>query len=184
MSGAQPISPIPARDFTAAPIVARPDPLALAATEYGMLATAEETDRMLRRVYGPDRIPGTESRRHSQMGETKTCGMTGCDLPARSCGWCYDHCNAIHRHERPACAVEGCERTHYALGLCQAHYGRQRRTNDQSAALAAWSPRAAPTIPTAVEIKAEMFDALSAAREEIEAEMFEAHALLSEEVTG
>jgi hypothetical protein len=30
------------------------------------------------------------------------CTITGCGGPARSCGWCAVHCNAIHRHRPEA----------------------------------------------------------------------------------
>lgn len=163
MSGDQPISPIPARDFTRMDQASSYRAVVGLSTSYsGMLVSAEETGRMLRRVYGPDRIPGTESRRRSQMGEAKTCGMTGCTQPARSCGWCFDHCNVIHRHG--SCSVEGCERPHVGHGLCGAHLERRRRWGDP---LGTPPPKPPKPVPPTAEMKAEMTQALARAHKEV-----------------
>jgi hypothetical protein len=144
----------------------RPEPLVAFLTTYSrMTVTAEETDAMLRRAYGTDRIPGTESRRRSQMGkDTRTCGMPECTETARSCGWCYQHCNAIHRHG--LCELPGCDMPYYGLGLCRPHYARHRRTGEEGADLAAWRTRSAP-VQSHGEVRAEMGRALALLTKEV-----------------
>jgi hypothetical protein len=126
------------------------------ATSYAMIATPEETEAMLRRAYGPDRIPGTEVRRRSQrlgMAWATPCAMQGCDKPALSCGWCREHCWVNHRH----CSVEGCDKLVKARGLCGAHYERLRRHGNL--------PPKSP-LPTKAAVRAECREALDRATEE------------------
>lgn len=112
------------------------DRIVQAATTYSRMATPEESDAMLRRVYGDDRMPGSEARRRSQTGRA----------------W-------------RACTVTGCGRKHYALGLCRSHYSRQRRTGEPFELLVSFEPRGARTIPSDAEVKAEMRAALRKATE-------------------
>ena len=162
MSGDQPVSPIPAR-FNRSGKANPLDSLVVAATTYGMMASPEQTEAMLRRVYGPGRMPGTESRRRSQMSETPECAMPECQDKPRSCGWCFRHCGAVHRHG--SCLLDGCSKKHYAYGLCRPHYGRHRRTGETGEQLAAWAPETPRLIPSAAEIEAEMRTALTRLRE-------------------
>lgn len=162
MRGDQPICPIPARDFNRTPEGSGLDPLLVAATTYGRLATQEQIDRVMLAAYGPDRLPGTESRHRLQMGEAKTCGMTGCDQPARSCGWCYTHCEATHRHR--SCSVEGCDRPRHTRGWCGAHYMKWYRYGDPLA----YAPKPERVAPTPEETVVEMREALDRLREHID----------------
>lgn len=70
--------------------IARDDLVTLLTTYSRMTATPEETDAMLLRVYGPDRIPATASRARSQEGrDCETCGRR---LPSQRVRWCSRRC--------------------------------------------------------------------------------------------
>ena len=107
MNGDRAINPIPACDFNRTAELSCSDALVVAATEYGMLATPEQIDRMMLAAYGPDRIPGTESRRRSQEGRpqegrpTRTCSIPGCGKKHMSRGWCGMHYMRWYSHGDP-----------------------------------------------------------------------------------
>lgn len=59
------------------------DPLVSFLTTYSrMIVTAEEVERQLLAAYGPDRLPGTESRRRGNLG------LSPSDLEPRTCAQC------------------------------------------------------------------------------------------------
>lgn len=73
------------------------------------------------------------------MTATRLCSVDGCDLPARTRGWCVKHYTRWRNHGDPLsvtrrppepgrpCAVDGCERPSHALGLCDPHYVKQHK---------------------------------------------------------
>lgn len=78
---------------------------------------------------------------------TRVCGVSGCDLPHSSHGYCKAHSArwrrtgdpgaaeiAGHVRRGPGCLVERCTGPHQAHGLCQSHYSRWRRTGEVNAA--------------------------------------------------
>lgn len=90
MSGDRAPHPTPDSDFDAEPIL--PDcnaVVAFAATSFGMMATPEEHEKVMLRIYGPDRLPGTETRRMSQEG--LRCSAKGCERVPYRAGLCRDH---------------------------------------------------------------------------------------------
>lgn len=69
--------PAPAGDFHRKANDATPDPLVEFLTSYSGFSV-EDHEELLLRIYGPDRLPGTESRRRSNMGQTASKSERAC----------------------------------------------------------------------------------------------------------
>ena len=110
--------------------------------------------RPLVEIVGYEERVTYEGRAPATAGPPRACLMSDCDQTARSCGWCYAHCNVLHRHV-PAqqCSVEGCSRRHKGRGWCHTHYMRWRRNGDPL--------RPAKPLPSTAEVRAEMREALA-----------------------
>ncbi len=96
--------PAPAGDFYRTPNDATSDPLVEFLTNYSGFSV-EEHEQVLLRIYGPDRLPGTESRRRSNMGETaskheRACAQCGEPLPWRF-RFCSQACWGEWRESHP-----------------------------------------------------------------------------------
>jgi hypothetical protein len=96
--------PAPAGDFHRTTNDATSDPLVEFLTNHSGFSV-EEHEKVLLRIYGPDRLPGTESRRRSNMGETaskheRACAQCGEPLMWRP-RFCSQACWAEWRESHP-----------------------------------------------------------------------------------
>lgn len=88
MSEGRASRPTPDSDFAAEATLPRRDPLVVFVTEYARFSV-EEHERLMLRIYGPDRLPGTESRRMSQEG--LSCSREHCERVPYRGGLCRKH---------------------------------------------------------------------------------------------
>lgn len=84
----------------------------------------------------------------------KTCKIAGCGLPCVERGRCVEHL---------CCAVERCPRPVSALGLCDMHYGRQRKNGDPLVGFE--RPRALRQLPDGVTSAAALGRLLGVSRQ-------------------
>lgn len=106
--------PATAGDFYRDRKPATSDPLVEFLTTYSrMIVSAEEIERQLLAAYGPDRLPGTESRRRSNMGLSprepvlRTCAQCG-EALAWTPRFCSQACWRVwhEEHQRPPVSAE------------------------------------------------------------------------------
>lgn len=86
--------PAPAGDFYRNANDATSDPLVEFLTSYSGFSV-EEHEKVLLRIYGPDRLPGTESRRRSNMGESTSKADRACVQCGEPLTWRFRFCSQV-----------------------------------------------------------------------------------------